>query len=510
MPDRAAVKVAGRYVSYRDLWRLAASIAATIQQRTPAGGSPMGAVFADRSLTSFAGVLATLLAGRGYVPLNPHFPAARTSQMLRRADCRALVVDSSAEAHLQSVLDGADRTLVIVPDRSDLADLVQRFPQHVFVGLSGLENSESWRPASPPTDAIAYLLFTSGSTGTPKGVMVTHANAVHFIRTAVERYGISAKDRLSQTFDTTFDLSVFDMFVAWHEGGCVYCPSRDAMWNPASFIKANELTVWFSVPTVVLMMKRLGALRPGQFPSLRWSLFCGERLPLDAAEAWAVAAPKSVVENLYGPTELTVACTAYRWDPARSRAEAELSTVPIGFPLPGMECAVVDEQMSEVPPGEVGELLMTGPQRTPGYWRDPAATAKAYVKVPGRQDIFYRTGDRVRRGTTEVPLTFLGRVDHQVKIRGHRVELGEVESTLLQCPGVEVAAAVAWRSTEADVLGIAAFVCGRELQPAVLRSLLQGALQECAIPEAIYVLPNLPVNANGKVDRLALLSFLGR
>ena len=146
----------------------------------------------------------------------------------------------------------------------------------------------------------------------------------------------------------------------------------------------------------------------------------------------------------------------------------------------------------------------------PGYWQDVDATAKAYVRIPGRRDIFYRTGDRVRRGASGAPMTFLGRVDHQVKIRGHRVELGEVESTLLQCPGVEVAAAVAWRSSDADVLGIAAFVCGRELEPVALRLRLRGALQECAIPETIHVLPDLPVNANGKVDRLALLSLLER
>ena len=137
-------------------------------------------------------------------------------------------------------------------------------------------------------------------------------------------------------FDTTFDLSVFDMFVAWQQGAAVCCPPRAALWNPAAFIRDEQLTVWFSVPSTAMLMNRLGALKPGAFPSLRWSLFCGERLPVETATAWAAAAPHSVVENLYGPTELTVACTAYRWDPSRSPAECEAGVVPIGYPLPGM------------------------------------------------------------------------------------------------------------------------------------------------------------------------------
>src|SRR5262249_5826857 len=150
--------------------------------------------------------------------------------------------------------------------------------------------------------------------------------------------------------------------------------------NPDGFIREKELTVWFSVPSVGMLMDRFGVLRPGRYPSLRWSLFCGERLPVDLATRWASAAPQSTVENLYGPTELTVACTAYRWDPARSPAECSKGTVPIGYPLPGMEARIVSgNDLTEVPPGSVGELLVTGPQLTGGYWKDSAVTELAYV-----------------------------------------------------------------------------------------------------------------------------------
>jgi acyl-coenzyme A synthetase/AMP-(fatty) acid ligase len=266
--------------------------------------------------------------------------------------------------------------------------------------------------------------------------------------------------------------------------------------------------VYFTVPTVGLLMQRFGALKPGRYPSLRWSLFCGEPLPVPLAQAWAAAAPGASVENLYGPTELTVACSAYRWDSERSAAASRDGIVPIGAPLPDMDAKVVDERLEEVAPGEVGELLMTGPQRTAGYWQDTRATARAHVRLPADGRIYYRTGDRVRRPDADGPLTYVGRVDEQIKILGHRVELGEVESALRQEPGVHAAAAVGWPATSAGVGGVVAFVTGRGLDPAVLRSSVGRKLQAHAVPQAIRVLPDLPQNVNGKVDRRALLELL--
>lgn len=508
MADRAALVVDGCELTYRELRQRAARIAATIQRRAPEGGSPTTAVFADRSSTSFAGILGSLLAGRTYVPLSPNFPVAKTKQMLQSAGSRVLVVDARASVQLPDVLGDLEPTLIVLTD-GDASAYAERWPRHTFVGADGLESEGAWEPVTQSPTALAYLLFTSGSTGVPKGVMVTHANAMHFVAWAADHFAITADDRFSQTFDTTFDLSVFDMFVAWSRGACVYCPPRAALWNPDRFIREHGLTVWFSVPSVAMMMNRLGALKPGQYPTLRWSLFCGERLLVETVQAWAAAAPDSVIENLYGPTELTVACTAYRWDGERSLQEAELGVVPIGYPLPEMEAVVVDDDLMEVPPGETGELVMSGPQRTPGYWQDDDATARGHVRLPGRHDRFYRTGDRVRRPCGNAPLTFMGRNDQQVKIRGHRVELGEVESSLLQCPGVDAAAAVGWPSTDgAGVLGIAAFVTGRELRAPEIRMRLKDSLQECAIPRTIRVLPDLPLNANGKVDRQALVAML--
>lgn len=508
MPHRPALHVDGAETSYQELWSRAGSFAATIQRRDPVGEPPLTAVFADRSRTAFTGILGALLAGRGYVPLSPVFPIARTQSMLQRAGCRSVVVDARGAAQLDALLEGVEgRLLVILPDATDVNPWARRWPWHTFVGSVHMTPAVELVDAAVSSDAVAYLLFTSGSTGIPKGVGVTHANISHFVRAMADRYGFSCHDRFSQMFDTTFDLSVFDMFVAWHHGACVYCPPRAALLNPDRFIREHELTGWFSVPSVGLLMQRFGALKPGRYPSLRWSLFCGEPLPVSLAEAWAAAAPASTVENLYGPTELTVACTAYRWNPTLSPAEASGGVVPIGMPLPGMQARVVDESLTDVASGEVGELLMTGPQRTPGYWADAAATARAHVRLPNDDRVYYRTGDRVRRLSGDGPLTYVGRTDHQIKVLGHRVELGEVEAALRQEPGVHAAVAVGWPVTSSGARGIAAFVTG-DVEPAALLSSVRRKLLGPAVPQTIRVLSEFPRTASGKFDRQALLRLL--
>jgi amino acid adenylation domain-containing protein len=509
MSDRVALQVGGETLTYGVLRERALRIAATLQQRTPGGGFPLTGVFALRSPDTFAGILGTLFSGHGYVPLNRTLPVARTQRMLQNADCRSLIVDAGSEAELDAVLEGVQAPLLIVlPHREDVKPLAVRWPWHQFVGTGDLAEATAWTaPASSPDD-VAYLLFTSGSTGAPKGVPVSHANATRFVDLMVERYAVTPADRFSQTFDTTFDLSVFDMFVAWNSGARVCCPPAEALLNPDRFIRDNELSVWFSVPSLGLIMKQLRALKPGRYPSLRLSLFCGEPLPVELAEAWATAAPNSQVENLYGPTELTVACTSYTWDTATSARESSQGLVPIGYPYPGMTAAIVDEDLLEVAPGEIGELVMDGPQRTAGYWRNAEATARAYVQLPGRDGLYYRTGDRVRRSAAGAPMTYVGRTDSQIKVLGYRVELGEVESRLREEPGVETAVALGWPMTSAGAAGIAAFVSGQNLDGPAIQLRLKSKLPQYAVPRTIHLISRFPQNANGKIDRDGLRKLL--
>jgi amino acid adenylation domain-containing protein len=468
-------------------------------------------VFAYRSETAYTGVLTALFSGAAYVPLNRTFPPERTRAMCQAADLDAIIVDAASAGQLADVLRGLDRPrLTLLPDEVRLNSAAGAGTQTILCGQD-LKRSAALE-ALPPvsTVEIAYLLFTSGSTGAPKGVGVTHGNVLHFIDVMTERYGIVANDRFSQTFDQTFDLSVFDMFVAWERGACVCVPQPLDLITPVRFTNQRELTVWFSVPSIPALAIKKGFLKPDSLPTLRWSLFCGEPLPRQTAEAWQAAAPKSVLENLYGPTELTIACLLHRWDPERSPGMCVNDVVPIGSPYPGLGAVVVDEQLRPVAHGETGELCVCGPQTAPGYWRDPTKTAERFVELaaPDLAGIwFYRTGDRVRR-LDSGDYVYLGRTDHQVKVLGHRVELGEIEAVLLRQAGVVQAVALGWPVEGGSAQGIVAFVNGSKADGARIQQAAREVLPDYMTPRKVFVVDAFPLNANGKVDRIALAAGL--
>lgn len=504
-PDRPALWLDGVELSYAELGSRASALAATLARRCPGDDPPLTAVLAQRSVTGYAGILAALLRGHGFVPLNPAFPAARTRQMLESAGAGALVVDGASAAYLEPLLEGIERRLVVVLEEPAAARaLAARWPRHEFVGPEELEQGAAPPRGAADPGAIAYLLFTSGSTGQPKGVAVAHRNVRHFVDAATARYEISESDRVSQLFDLTFDLSVFDMFVAFERGACVCCPSAKERLVPSAFIANARLSVWFSVPSTGVLLRRLGKLQPGAYPGLRLALFCGEALSAELAQSFAAAAPNAVIENLYGPTEATIACTAYRFDAARSPAECHGGLVPIGDPLPGTHAIVADESLREVPAGEAGELLIGGPQVTLGYWGDPERTASRFVTPPGQEQLFYRTGDRVARPRSGGPLVYLGRLDNQVKIQGYRVELEEVEAVLREAAQVETAIAVAWPLTASGADGIVAFIGGGSVGLDVVRERIRLRLPTYMLPRTLHRVTEFPLTPHGKVDRKEL------
>jgi len=429
--------------------------------------------------------------------------------MLRQSGCRSVIVDAESSRQIDKVLGGIEHRLtILLPDLEDVTEIRENLPQHNIIGAGDLARDMPFTPRIAPVDSIAYIMFTSGSTGVPKGVMVSHGNLLPLLDFFVERYDMRAEDRMSVVSPLTFDPSAFQMFLPWERGACACCPSEKALLNPGKFINDHLLTIWNCVPVTVLFMKRLGALKKGAYPTLRLSIFAGEPLLEEVVQSWADAAPRSAIENLYGPTELTINCTYYRWDPEKSPGECYRGIVPIGYPNPGMNVLVCDEHLKEVPRGEVGELLMAGPQVSLGYLNDPGKTTEAFIVPPGKRELYYRTGDLVRRPLADEPLHYIGRTDSQLKILGQRVELGEIEAVLRKESGVDGVVAVGWPLTASGASGIEAFLEREELDVKELKKKISARLPEYMVPARFHLIPRIPLNENGKYDRRALQEML--
>jgi amino acid adenylation domain-containing protein len=431
--------------------------------------------------------------------------------MLVQSESDILVVGEEGFSTLDALLPCVSTSLtVLLPDQADAKKWEERFPQYRFVVWPSV-SSRSPRPPIPcaDPDAVAYLLFTSGSTGTPKGVPVSQKNVTAYVRPTVERYQVTEHDRFSQMFDLTFDLSAHDLFVCWERGACLYSVPERSVMAPAKFIRDHRLTMWFSVPSVVGFMSKMGMLKPACFPSLRISLFCGEPLPSASVQAWRRAASHSIVENLYGPTETTIAITRYRWDDATSLSACRNGIVPIGWAFEGQDACVIDGERHPVSAEERGELCVAGSQVTEGYWRDSEKTADRFIRLAateGRR--WYRTGDLVTQGEDGC-LYYLGRTDHQVKIRGYRVELQEIDCALRKAAGTDQAVAVAWPVRDGVAEGIVAFVCGgADLETQWILNYCRDRLPDYMVPRKICLLETMPLNVNGKTDRSQLVRML--
>jgi amino acid adenylation domain-containing protein len=513
--SRPAIWVEGHTTTYDELHQTAAQLAGAMQAvRSGTGnGQSQCGLLVNRTPTAYAGVLASLMSGSVYVPLNPTFPVDRLRSILSASDIDAIVVDRRGMTSAAALLPDFPRALtVLMPDVDEPQDWFARAPQHRYLTRNEIARAErASPPAESPADAGAYLLFTSGSTGAPKGVLITHTNALAYVKNVSERFRPGPEDRFSQVFDFSFDLSVHDIFVAWAAGACLYCAPEGSLVGTGEFIRRCGLTFWLSVPATAAFMRQVRMLKPGSYPTLRWSLFCGEALPMTLARAWQEAAPNSTVENLYGPTEATVAFTTYRL-PKEHNAELEaMQTVPIGLPLQDQRVMIVDECGKQLPDSEAGELCLGGSQVAGGYWRAPEKTAERFIAPQCAEAAgvrWYRTGDLAVM-TKQHGLLFRGRIDRQTKIRGFRVELMEVENAMRAAAGTDTVGAVAWPLDSGGLAsGIVGFVSGAQKSVEEIIDGCRRALPRYMVPTRIHQLDKWPLNPNGKTDYKPMTEFL--
>ncbi|MGI9201340.1 MAG: non-ribosomal peptide synthetase [Woeseiaceae bacterium] len=483
-PDRVALVIDSETWTYAELLAAVQGIAKSFPIEEANGRQPITAVMAQRHISSYAGILAARLAGHAYVPLNVNHPCQRNATILRTSGAQRVICGTRAAETLANILDTADMTA----DDIDRINCGDRQSDYDTV------TTEQWRKASPRDSSVsdlAYILFTSGSTGNPKGVPIQNAQLEAYLAAAGPLVDPQTDDRFSQTFDLTFDLSVHDLFVCWENGATLVVPSAKELRMPAAFINEQRISCWFSVPSLAYQMRLQEDLTAGAFPGLRHSIFCGEALPTLVAREWAKAAPNSVVENWYGPTEATIACSRF----AITSAPIDDDTVPIGVAFSGMELLIQDE-----------ELLLAGAQLATGYLNDAEKTAASFVTLADGKAA-YRTGDRAALGA-DGNMRFLGRVDNQVKVRGYRIELGEIEAALRQASAGLNSVALAWPGGAEIATTIVAALETNAADTAAFKKALKAVLPEYMVPSMIFCVPEFPKNASGKMDRKALAEML--
>ncbi|MGW2996330.1 amino acid adenylation domain-containing protein, partial [Streptomyces sp. NPDC001193] len=484
-PDAPAVTCEGRTTGYGELDAAANRLAHRLRE-LGTGPETRVAVMAGRDPRMLVCVLAVLKAGGAYVPLDVGHPAERI---------RTVLADSGAHLVLTAGLpDGLPAGLT-----GDLPVLDLDTERQLIDALPATEPPVAASPAH-----LAYLLYTSGSTGRPKGVAVTHAAITGYLAALTSTFGLGPEDAVLARTALTFDPSVRDLFAPLTTGGRIVLASQDEAGDPealARLLHDEGVTALLSI--VPSMLEPLVAAVTEPAAALRLVMTTGEALtPGLARAAHTLGVPGRLrLVNQYGPTECTNTTTYH----VVTDADIEAGRIPIGRPLPGARVLVLGEHLEPLPRGAIGELFIAGRGVARGYLGDPARTAEAYPPdpygPPGAR--MYRTGDLARLRSDGV-LEFHGRRDNQVKVRGHRIELGEVEAALLRHPDVARAVAAA-HGEGADRL-LAAYVVWRDGSgdPAAVLDFVRAALPAAMVPSALVVLDALPLTPNGKTDRRAL------
>jgi amino acid adenylation domain-containing protein len=487
-PYNIAIYTNQKSISYQDLLIESCSVANAICSLN--NKSPFVAVLGYRSTGVYASILGCLLAGKAYVPLNPKFPESRTLKMIEKAHSEIIIICQESKRFRKLICSHFPHAEILdfelVPHNHNIDNFPTRTDDH-----------------------LSYLLFTSGTTGESKGIVIKDKNLNSYLRYTRKRYLPTPKDRFSQTFDLTFDLSVHDIFLALGSGATLCVVPGDMLMAPAKFINDQNITFWFSVPSTAMFMKRVRMLNPGSFPTIRYSLFCGEALPVREALAWQEAAPNSIVENLYGPTEGTIAITNYRIDANKKEYLNSLKTVPIGEIYPNHMKRVVGSDGRRVAKGVNGELYVSGDQVCSGYWKDEKLTRESFVRFCDSNSVWYRTGDIVYE-TDDGLLHYVDRIDNQIKIAGYRVELQEIEALLRNTFNDASFVAVALQSAPEAFRELYVAVETDNFDDDLYHLNCTKHLPYYMIPKRFIKIDRVPLNANGKTDRNKVAFMLER
>jgi len=458
------------------------------------------AILLPKTCAAVAAIAGCTVAGLPYVPLDTQSPPERLRTVLQQLGEAWLVCSPATEALAEALGVPGERRLLVPahPDaRPDTAlddDLQQA--RHLVAD-------------TVDTDPV-YVIFTSGSTGVPKGVTIAHRSVIDYIAWARATYPVDHTDRFASQAPLHFDNSTLDLYLCLATGAALLLPPDKLYAFPArvlAYLDQQRITTVFWVPSVLVAIANAGLLARWRSPHLRHVLFAGEQMPVKQINAWVQALPGVLFSNLYGPTEITVDCTAYTF-----RTPFDGPILPIGHARRNTQVLVLDAQDRACGPDEVGELCVRGTALALGYWNDPERTAAVFVQNPLERrfrDPIYRTGDLVRRAADGL-ITFVGRKDTQIKHNGYRIELGEIEAAAASLEGVAQACALYDAASRRIVLFVQ-WAAGQVGDAAALTTLRRGLatrLPKYMLPSHTASLADFPLNGNGKVDRLALARLL--
>ncbi|MDQ1354872.1 MAG: hypothetical protein QG657_5181 [Acidobacteriota bacterium] len=482
-PGKIAVKTGKRTLTYEELDHYADRIAAAIETGWPGHKEGQVGLLLEHGVDMIAAILGALKAGKAYVPLSPDYPTNRISYMLRHSDSGLVVSNSKCAEKAKKVALESDIDLLDIDEiGTSISNAGVRTKRREKVG----------------EDSLAYIMYTSGSTGKPKGVVQTHRNVLYYTRNWTQRFSITEADRMTLFSSFCHDGSVQDMFSALQNGATLYpydMRKRDDNVNLSRFLNDEKITIWHSVPSLFNFFVNT-LTGEEHFASLRWLLLGGEPFRGYEIAMFKKYFPGASLADVYGQTESSVSSiwTITATDP--------ISHLIIGKPLDNTRILLINEDGNRVDPLETGEILISCPHISPGYWKDQELTKKSFGVHPEYGTIYW-TGD-LGRLLVDGNIEFMGRKDFQVKIRGFRVEIGEIETALLQMDVIKEAVVAAKVSETGNTYLCAFLTAARELDVFELRDYLSKELPDYMMPLHFNQLEKMPLTQSGKIDRKAL------
>lgn len=495
-PNHIAFRFLNESICYRDLNTKTDQLACLLLSRGLKKGERVG-IYMPRCLESVIAVYGILKAGGVYVPLDPFSPLSRTEFVIKDCEIKHLI---SIPKQTKKISKLSIETLLIrtvIGLESNIS--CKTVPWERVFDISLI----NYIPIEILEQDLAYILYTSGSTGTPKGIVHTHYSSLNFVKLAATTYELNHTDVIGMHAPLHFDPSTFGLFSSVYVGATTIVVSDAHTKMPVSLadlIKKEKITIWFSVPLALIQLLQKGQIDKKQITSLRWVLFSGEVFITKHLKALMRIWNKARYSNIYGPTELNQ-CTYYHLE---TPPVSDLP-IPIGYVWGNSEYKVIDENDSIVSDNAQGELVVRSGTMMKGYWNNPLKTEKSLYKIKtasGIYQIYYRTGDQVKHNE-KGELLYLGRNDRQIKIRGYRVEIDEVEVMLLKNKEIEETAVIVSVNDKAEKELIAVLLVSEvsEMDSSEALKYCKRNLPSYAVPSEILIFNEFPRTASGKINR---------